>query len=98
MILFIYTIYFNIDFNIVNTWNRKTHVILAQNFRENNADFDYVGYVFLIWFSIFLARKIDKTHIISAQNTLENNNRFEVNMLFIFYFDFNIFNTHNSKN
>jgi hypothetical protein len=39
----------------------KTHKILAQNFRENNAEFKYILQVFLFLFIIY-NNKIAETH------------------------------------
>jgi hypothetical protein len=50
-----------------------THINLAQNFQEHNADFKYIRYVFLISIINFLTRKIAKTHIILARNFRKNN-------------------------
>jgi hypothetical protein len=55
----------------------KTHIILAQNFRDIDADFEHTSYVFLILIIMYLARKIMKTHSMLAQNFRENNAFFE---------------------
>jgi hypothetical protein len=50
----------------------ETHYILAQNFRENSANFENIRYEFLVPFLLFLTRKLAKTHIILAQNIRAN--------------------------
>jgi hypothetical protein len=75
----------------------RTHIILAQNFGGNNADSEYIRYVFLILISIFFSRRIPKKHIISAENLGENNANL-VNSLRNFNFDFNIFRAQNTQN
>jgi hypothetical protein len=40
-----------------NNTNIKTYIILAQNFREINADFKYIQYVFQILIFIYLNAK-----------------------------------------
>jgi hypothetical protein len=61
----------------------KTLINLAQNFREINADFEYIRYVFLILILIFLLRRIPKTHIILARNLGENDADFEIRYVFL---------------
>jgi hypothetical protein len=46
----------------------KIHIILAQEFRENNTDFMYIYYVFSILIRIYLTLEIAKTLNILAQN------------------------------
>jgi hypothetical protein len=73
MMIYVYTLCIsNFDFNISNTKKTKTQITLAQNFRENNVDFDYICYVFLILFRLFPTRKVAETDIILAQNFREN--------------------------
>jgi hypothetical protein len=55
----------------------KTQFTLAQNFLENDTDFDYIRCVFLILFLMFLTRKIAKTDTILAQSFRENNADFK---------------------
>jgi hypothetical protein len=43
----------------------KTHIILAQNSRENYADFVYIR-CFFILISLFLTRKLAETYDFSA--------------------------------
>jgi hypothetical protein len=45
----------------------KTLIILAQNFRENNADSKYILYVFLFLILIFSTCEIAKTYVILAK-------------------------------
>jgi hypothetical protein len=49
----------------------KIQFILAQNFRGNNADIEYIRYEINFEYNIF-TRKIANTHIILAQNCREN--------------------------
>jgi hypothetical protein len=67
---------FNFDFNIFDTKNSKTHILLAHNFRENNAKFKLVLRVLLILISIFSTGKMTKTISILAQNFRANNAEF----------------------
>jgi hypothetical protein len=51
----------------------KTQSTLAQNFLENDTNFDYIRCVFLILFLMYLTRKIAKTDTILAQSFREFN-------------------------
>jgi hypothetical protein len=58
--------YFNMSLFFIARKIATTQIILAQNFSENNADFELMRYVFLFSILIFLTRKIATAHIILA--------------------------------
>jgi hypothetical protein len=55
--------YFNSDFEILAQRIARTKIILAQNFRENNANFEYIRYVISNLILILSSRKIVKNNI-----------------------------------
>jgi hypothetical protein len=77
----------NFDFNVFGQQNSQNHIILPQNFGENNADIEQIWYVFSIPNLLFLISKIAETFIILAQNLRENNTDFE-HKRYVFYSEF----------
>jgi hypothetical protein len=67
----------NFDFNVFGTQNNQNQIILAQNFREKNADIKQIRFVFSNPNLLLLRSIIAKNFIILDQNLKESNTDFE---------------------
>jgi hypothetical protein len=62
---------------IIRYVSPKILIILAQIFRDNNAEFENKSYAFLILIMIYLARKIAKNYSMLAQIFIDKNAYYE---------------------